>query len=135
MWNTIKMAGNLIKIYKRHQINFFFYTPFPGSHLWGKALELGFKEPKSLEDWGNIEFHTSDLSWINKKKFEKIVHLYIPLCFLKPDFVTAEIKRMFVIPLYIGHFLAKIRYKLQFYEFPFEWWLYKYFQRKIGLIY
>ena len=53
----------------------FLYTPFPGTPLWGTALEYGLEPPETLEDWADWQFEEYDdegkrLPWYNAKERE-----------------------------------------------------------------
>ena len=55
------------------------YSPFPGTPLFDRAVELGFKEPKALEDWIDYDRSRSSVGpWISRKDagfFEEAKHL------------------------------------------------------------
>ena len=42
------------------------YRPIPGSVLWAKALELGYRAPETLEEWGRIGEYHLDETWPGK---------------------------------------------------------------------
>ena len=40
------------------------YRPVPGTALWPKALELGYRPPDTLDEWGTmVEYHLVTHSW------------------------------------------------------------------------
>ena len=43
------------------------FTPYPGTELYASSRELGFKPPKSLEEWSDYDFRKIKMPWISKK--------------------------------------------------------------------
>ncbi len=48
------------------------FRPYPGSKLYEMCVESGFKQPETLEDWGNMtlwtgEFKLDNITWCNGK--------------------------------------------------------------------
>lgn len=46
----------------------FSYAPYPGSELYGEAVEWGFRPPESLQGWGRLNLHTTNLPWGSKRR-------------------------------------------------------------------
>jgi radical SAM superfamily enzyme YgiQ (UPF0313 family) len=44
----------------------FLYTPYPGTPLYKLSLEMGFKEPQSLEEWSNFYLDVPTVPWIKE---------------------------------------------------------------------
>jgi radical SAM superfamily enzyme YgiQ (UPF0313 family) len=54
---TIACIDEVWKINKEIKVNgLFFATPFPGTELFDLALQNGYKPPRNLEEWGDIDF-------------------------------------------------------------------------------
>jgi anaerobic magnesium-protoporphyrin IX monomethyl ester cyclase len=49
-----------------------FYMPFPGTPLWSRAIEEGFKPPVNQEDWGDFDIVQANLPWINTRETKVI---------------------------------------------------------------
>ena len=52
--NTIDFVNDLYEISSKNVFLLFLYTPFPGTPLYEKSLELGYNAPESLDEWGNF---------------------------------------------------------------------------------
>ena len=49
------------------------YAPYPGTRLYPRAIELGFKEPQSLEEWSGVDWRTAARhSWLTPELQEYI---------------------------------------------------------------
>lgn len=105
------------------------YTPTPNTPLLDVAKRWGFKEPQSLEEWSKHNYNECNLPWYTKR--EKIVLesiSYIPRFVfwhkvLKSHFITPNL-----LPLYwVYRFFAKVRWKIRFFKFPWEYLLLKKF--------
>jgi len=44
------------------------FTPYPGSTLYYRSIELGFQPPESLEGWGRFNWSTSNLPWFTRRE-------------------------------------------------------------------
>ena len=93
------------------------YLPLPGGELYSEAIKQGFNPPKRLRDWTNLTFlsglaetplwlktlfvcnYILHYKWQGKKKAYEILNV------LKP--------------------LEKARWKLRFFDFPIEGFLYE----------
>lgn len=67
------------------------YTPYPGTELYGLSVQLGLREPRSLEDWARFNFRNipDESGWISPKMKRLVRALDFPLMFLgKGHFVT-----------------------------------------------
>lgn len=43
------------------------FTPYPGTELYSSSIKLGFKPPKTLEEWSDYDFRKVKMPWISKK--------------------------------------------------------------------
>ena len=64
---------------------FFIYSPYPGTKLYDLAVKMGFKEPKSLEEWAGINYETAYLNapWLSKKRIKMLKNFEFTSLFLK----------------------------------------------------
>jgi len=52
------------------------YTPYPGTKLYARALELGFQEPQTPADWGRITWSSGDqLAWLSEQQRTRLKDL------------------------------------------------------------
>jgi radical SAM superfamily enzyme YgiQ (UPF0313 family) len=70
---TIELANKLRFIDKQHDVKIHFYAPYPGTPLFRKACQAGFKTPNRLEEWSNYDYYCIETPWINSK-YEKVIH-------------------------------------------------------------
>jgi radical SAM superfamily enzyme YgiQ (UPF0313 family) len=55
------------------------YLPYPGTSLFNLAVELGFKQPESLEEWGSYFWGKAHIPWLRKPREYEIIHELSPL--------------------------------------------------------
>lgn len=69
MYDTVNLALQLKKdnpFSISHNINI--YTPYPGTKLYETCLKMGFKEPKSIEEWSKFHHLNINFNLYNKKE-------------------------------------------------------------------
>lgn len=50
------------------------YNPYPGTSLFKKAIDLGFMSPRTLEEWGEFNWGTAHIPWIDKPEEYELIH-------------------------------------------------------------
>ncbi len=66
---TFDLIDELVSLDKSFEPGISIYTPFPGTPLYARALEAGFEEPGSLEQWGKYRYSIVDnLPWLVRKQ-------------------------------------------------------------------
>ncbi len=107
------------------EIIIYTYSPVPteGSDLYNRVLAEGFRFPQQLEDWINPAWENFDLRknpltpWLEPamiqkiKNFETVLNGYYPTV---SDIRLTHIKRSLV------KFISGMRYKMGFYQYPYE---------------
>ena len=53
---SVRLAVRLTDENPRAVKTFNIYTPYPGTELYQKCVELGFREPQRLEDWVHFNY-------------------------------------------------------------------------------
>ena len=123
----VNIIDRIAKIEKDHMFYLSIYTPFPGSPLYELSKKLGFKEPKTLEEWGEIDFKKVELPWLEKKYYKlinEIEELYIPFLtyniFKKVDNygILGKFAKILCYSLYP---IILFRWKIRFFNFPVEY--------------
>jgi len=69
---TFKLIDILKKKVPTCELLLFFYTPYPGTLLHNLSLEMGFKEPESLEAWSEFYLDTPTVPWIDKDLLKRV---------------------------------------------------------------
>ncbi len=87
---SIELADKLIEDNPKASKTFNIYAPYPGTELYGMALEHGLKEPERLEDWAAFNFRSvhKDARWITPETKKLIENLDFPLMFLGSNFTN-----------------------------------------------
>ncbi len=124
-------------------IPMFFFAPHPGIPLLKDAEECGYKPPASLAEWSQATCSYSEpvMPWIRRPRRIKdwiwrVITFYIPLAY--PGEVTrgtlrhvrSRMRRMpEALWMWPAHWAARFRVTLGFYGLPFEWRIFRWFQR------
>lgn len=101
----------------------FFYTPLPATPLYQKAIALGFKPPKMLDEWSNYNLLTPHFNWIDKSLINKFITINSVF------FYKGKNKKMFyeffpfvlkivAMPIFIFYDICfYLRFKLNYYSY------------------
>jgi radical SAM superfamily enzyme YgiQ (UPF0313 family) len=121
-------------IWKLHKIDNNFslsapgiYRPYPGGELYEEAKRLGFKEPKSLQEWGSSDLYagyldSKSLPWLKKPGILQDFRFYGLLLIADSiGFFNTRFRCIFKILVK----LSKLRYKYGFWDFRIEALIYK----------
>lgn len=136
--DEIKSTFNLIRKAKRIdsdvkvQINIF--TPYPQTPLYKDALDKGFKEPSKLSDWTYHSPAKFKPPWMPLSFFDTLnafMNFYLP--FSEKDCYRRAPEKFKLTAYFFNvilHPLIVLRFRLNFFVFPFEWFLFKKFLGK-----
>lgn len=125
---TIKLMDIIFKINPKNVCLLYFYTPYPGSELYDKAIKKGFIPPDSFERWGNFMLREGHTPWLDKKFVERgkfLMNFVIPFSFFQ------DIKKLYQnrpLTYFIKHNLALLRWKAKFFDLRLENWASKIIQ-------
>ncbi|MFC2154746.1 B12-binding domain-containing radical SAM protein [Candidatus Altiarchaeota archaeon] len=100
------------------------YTPYPGAPLIEKIeKEYNFRMPENLEDWCNFNYHNCNLLWIEKSEQKKMEAIsYIPRFVFWREKLKERYVKLWQLPIYYFMiFLAGLRWKYRFFNFPVEY--------------
>ena len=118
---TINMMFKLKKDNPRAQTSAVnIYTPYPGTELYDTVLNLGFKEPTTLEGWGHHSFESVEPVWLPKEHQERVKATFFVSLFLtgyESSYATSPMLKM-AKKLYEP--IAKFRMKNMFYKAMIE---------------
>jgi radical SAM superfamily enzyme YgiQ (UPF0313 family) len=101
------------------------FTPYPGSPVMERALELGIEVPKSFEGWADFFPRYTVLPWLNGRKHRRlqVMREYLRVAFNRVPIaadrrhpVTRAVHNLISIP-------ARWRLDHDAYALPFELWL------------
>jgi len=134
---TIDIYFKLKNISSKVEINgFYVFTPYPGTPIFRKSIEWGYKPFDSLEGWASWKFSdSSNLTWLNKsERFHlQVLSKLVQFFFIKERFDSygKEYKRkklgslLNLILWNLGspvlNLIAKTRFKNKFFKLGYEW--------------
>jgi len=102
----------------------FFYTPYPETKLYAKALQHGLKPPDQLADWATYTLRKFRAPWFKKDyrwPLEIFANFYLPLA--NPNFYKLVPQKqqwvVFIINKLFYPFVY-LRFKFNLFQFPFE---------------
>lgn len=147
IYHTFSLAYRLKKINPNFSFPISFYTPLPGSKMFNDAVDAGFEAPDTLEGWGQYEtsyrVQANSLPWRNRK-LEKLVYLVVT--FYLPMSVPSDMRRGTVRNLrrhlkehplrhliWIGHKMAVFRMRRQYFNYPVEYHLFRFWSWLAGV--
>lgn len=122
---TIKLILKLLATHPRAWIYpLWIYIPYPGTTLFKKAVELGFKQPENLEEWGNYFWGKAHLPWLNKPKEYELIHDLSPFAWYNRNWASLKDKSLKNISrfLFIKFFRPFVLFRFchNFWFFPYE---------------
>ena len=78
---TVLFINEMKGINRETKIKLFFFTPYPGSQLYQKAIESGFQPPQSIEDWSHYTLNIRNMPYLDPE-YERLAlwftHQYFP---------------------------------------------------------
>jgi radical SAM superfamily enzyme YgiQ (UPF0313 family) len=95
---------------------------FPGTPLFDKAVELGFKPPEKLEEWAKFEwwnYFKRDLPWLSDKRKKLLLQLYYYTVLMNPEYYLINSK-FFTFVVSLLRPIAEMRVKNFWFHFPLE---------------
>jgi anaerobic magnesium-protoporphyrin IX monomethyl ester cyclase len=69
---TFKIVDILRNKFTASEVQVFLYTPYPGTPLYDLSKEMGFKEPQSLLEWGEIYWEVLTVPWVDENLVERV---------------------------------------------------------------
>jgi len=135
---TLKLIDQLVKLSPKIQIlGPQAFRPYPGSELYQECLDSGWREPKSLDDWGNLSkdqlnyLDVQNFPWLDNPDFIESLEAYV-------RFGAHSIKSAMGSTIKVAKYLkfsfillAKLRWKLKFFRWPWDYKIAKKFVTKI----
>jgi radical SAM superfamily enzyme YgiQ (UPF0313 family) len=129
---TVDLCDKLIKLDHRSLIAISHYTPYPGSPLFQRSLELGLKPPTSLEGWAKWVQELSNTPWYfpnQEKKLQVVNYVLVLLDSEKLDGLSMRIHNPVVRFLFrqvfkLFELIAKLRWRHRFFSLPLDYWLF-----------
>jgi len=95
---------------------------YPGTPLFKRALELGFKPPDMLEGWSKFywgNYINLNIPWVDQKRKKMFTWMYYYTVLVNPDYFFINSKAFTFVASLLSP-LAKWRLKRLCFRFPFE---------------
>ena len=121
--DSVKLALELVKNNKKAYTLFLIYTPYPGNHLYNEAIKLGFKPPKTLEEWSSFNYDTWAFrfsSWHSKKEILKLGSIAFTSFFANKNVLYKINNKLIKLLFLIYYPIAKFRFKNNFHFLPID---------------
>jgi hypothetical protein len=101
--------------------DFKIFTPYPGTRLYDLAVQHGLIPPQSLEEWSAYTWANVARPWIQDLTFVRTVAMVSLFGSYYHEFRAGLKGTARKIGLAVLHYLALIRWKTAFFDYPFEW--------------
>jgi len=110
------------------------YRPYPGDELARQCEKIGYKFPEKLEDWPTVvaksldssSSNLEDFPWIknpNEIRLQRVCSIIVTSRKTLDNYIKKY--PIYLAPLIILFYLfEKLRWKLKFFGFPLEYWLF-----------
>ncbi len=111
---SVRLAIRLTEENPRAVKTFNIYTPYPGTELYKRCVQLGLKEPRRLEDWAHFNYRNvpRESTWLAPKMKKLVQGLDFPLMFLGKGHFVSPYKKTH--PIVVG--LSRLYYPLAQYR-------------------
>lgn len=99
------------------------FSPYPGSQLYQKTVEKGYRPPATLEDWGRYTREHCDLPYIKNPWWYKCISYVTFFTFYSDNDTIGSIgssKPVFRPIIAVYKFLSSFRWRANFFSFPIE---------------
>jgi radical SAM superfamily enzyme YgiQ (UPF0313 family) len=117
---TIDLIIKIQKIYPKAAIYpLWIYIPYPGTTLFDKAVELGFRPPKSLEEWGSYSWGKAHVPWLANQKEYEMIHELSPFAWYNKTIFSLSNKSLKNI---LRHLAIRIFRPLVLFRFRHNFW-------------
>ncbi len=119
---TVRLIDAINKINPKiaHAVSLF--APYPGSELFNRVVQMGWKSPQRLEDWGRfreeMEYNYLDNMWF----YKAIMYSNFLLHGSDSEYILwKQTKSIYSLFMRIFRPTAAARWKHRFFSFPFEY--------------
>ena len=117
---TFDLMDKVSGIYSRTQhFGLFIYTPYPSPIM--DPLLKGFKSPKTLEEWGDVEVYRFNPPWHSKRQVKKLQTVSsVSLLAFYPRDRICETSIYFRLGYKVLNQIEKYRWRHRYFSFPVE---------------
>ena len=146
--HTVRQIETMMNIEHGNRFSISIYTPYPGSELYDRALQLGLKAPRSLVGWSKFMAIPEDAfekdvtrEWITRSQALRTVmltqYIFGLMDIQTRDRIVSKMhnsisRSLFLFSWSIGLLMARLRWRFKFWALPVDFWVYtqirKYFK-------
>ncbi len=69
---TLDVIKRIKRIDRTFEFNIFFFTPYPGTDLYEYIVKKGYRVPRTLAEWSDIDFIMYSGYWVSKEEREYV---------------------------------------------------------------
>ncbi len=99
------------------------YTPYPGSKLCEKSEGMGFRVPRSVDEWAEYGWDRARLPWISDRKARELESLYFLSIFIDRKIFEYETRWWVALAAFCYRPVARFRFRFRLYGMMAEKWL------------
>ena len=122
---TLEMVRHVKSKFPTTEFQSNIYTPYPGAPNFRHAVEMGLREPQTLEEWAEFYPKFQRLPWLNSERHERIQRMRE---YIRIGFGAAPIRKRSKAREMVMRVLgpaARLRLRTDNYGAPMELWLLK----------
>ena len=112
------------------------YAPYPGTELYQKSLEAGYRPPANLEEWADVNFHELKLPWLSEDLSKKLERASIATYFLDgrtvPEYFSSSLLMRMLAKIY--GFVVRFRAGRFFFKFMPEIAIFEWVRKRKGMV-
>ena len=123
---TVDLIREIHTRYDRADCYTNIFTPYPGSPLWPRCIELGLEPPKTLEDWIDFYPRLTVLPWLNGEKHRRLQAIRQYLRFGYPVVRVGEHPHSRRHRLALNTLGPPARWRIRRHRYGFPWEIFSY---------
>ncbi len=126
---TMAMIDKIHAINPNFDMQLFPFTPFPKTELAEESAAYGFKEPTKLEEWARFEYGNIVMPWLSPAMRRRVDTLTTLAWFGFTSETALKLGRLYSMAFKFFGTIARLRWKLRFFDHAYEWKLINVFAR------
>jgi anaerobic magnesium-protoporphyrin IX monomethyl ester cyclase len=69
---TFRIMSDIARRYSNVSFSPNIFTPYPGIPIWPQLIQMGVREPQSLEEWNDLPLGTNVLPWLRGEELRRL---------------------------------------------------------------
>lgn len=131
---SVKLAVRLSKENPHVLPLFLIYAAYPGTKLYELSIKKGFKVPRNLEGWAEMNFESAYLlyPWLDKKRIKMMKNFEFTSLFASKNNEYKINSKLLIALARLYRPFAKVRFEKNIYQLPAERVLARIVSRRVG---